>query len=224
MKSVDCEPERNREAMCSRSKGFGGWRRAPRSCSGDPPMIPVRGAPVPPSRAIDTRATTAAISGASPPDEPSNLKIGIAHPWSWAMLPGTDTRSGKTRFARDSLACEFWCVSLNRATRKCHLAMSPLRAYSQPRSARPQLQSYNTRCGIENVTTNPDFAGTSAHGIRNCCGLAPWPLKMDRAQIIGGSCSKARKAAPPLPGKIDLHRHQEVLPCHCGERLGKDAE
>ena len=29
--------------MSSRSKGFGGWRRAPRSCSGDSPMIPVRG-------------------------------------------------------------------------------------------------------------------------------------------------------------------------------------
>ena len=136
------------------------------------------------------------------------------------LVRPTDTPSGKTRFARYSLVCEFWYVSLNRATRKVISQCRPLRAYSQPWSARPQLRSYNTRCGIENVTTNPDFAGTSAHGIPNCCGLAPWPLKMDRAQIIGGSCSKARKAAPPLPGKIDLHRHQEVLPCHCGERPG----
>ena len=132
----------------------------------------------------------------------------------------TDTRSGKTRFARHSLASEFWCVTLNRALGTVISQCRPLRTYSQPRSAPPQLQSYNTHRGIENVTTNPDFAGTSAHGIPNCCALAPWPLKMDRAQIIGGSCSKARKAAPPLPGKIDLHRHQEVLPCHCGERLG----
>jgi hypothetical protein len=40
------------------------------------------------------------------------------------LVRRTDTRSGKTRFARYSLACEFWYVSLNRATRKSHLAMS----------------------------------------------------------------------------------------------------
>jgi hypothetical protein len=51
--------------MSSRSKGFGGWWRAPRSCSADPPMIPVRGAPVPQSRTIHTPASTAAISGVS---------------------------------------------------------------------------------------------------------------------------------------------------------------
>ena len=40
------------------------------------------------------------------------------------LVRRTGTRSGKTRFARDSFACEFWCVSLNSATRKSHLAMS----------------------------------------------------------------------------------------------------
>ncbi len=49
----------------SRSKGFGGRRRAPRSCSVNPHTIPVRGAPVPQSRAVHTPASTAAISGAS---------------------------------------------------------------------------------------------------------------------------------------------------------------
>jgi hypothetical protein len=51
--------------MSSRSKGFGGWRRAPGSFSADPPMTPVRGSPVPQSRDIHTRASTVAISGAS---------------------------------------------------------------------------------------------------------------------------------------------------------------
>ena len=38
---------------------------------------------------------------------------------------GALTRAAeKTDLLDDSLACEFWCVSLNRATRKSHLAMS----------------------------------------------------------------------------------------------------
>jgi hypothetical protein len=49
----------------SRSKGLGGRRRAPRSCSVNPHTIPVRGAPVSQPWAGHTAASTAAISGAS---------------------------------------------------------------------------------------------------------------------------------------------------------------
>ena len=56
---------RTRAADGARSKGFGGQRRAPRSCSVNPRMIPARGAPVPQLRAVHTPASIAAISGAS---------------------------------------------------------------------------------------------------------------------------------------------------------------
>jgi hypothetical protein len=49
----------------SRSKGFWERRRAPKSCSVNPHMIPARGAPVPQSRAVHPPASTAAVSGAS---------------------------------------------------------------------------------------------------------------------------------------------------------------
>jgi hypothetical protein len=47
----------------SRSKLLSGRRRAPRSCSVNPHVIPARGAPVPKSRAVHTPDGTAAISG-----------------------------------------------------------------------------------------------------------------------------------------------------------------
>lgn len=56
---------RTRAADGARSKGLGGRRRAPRSCSVNPHVIPVRGAPVPQPWAVPTPASTAAISGAS---------------------------------------------------------------------------------------------------------------------------------------------------------------
>jgi hypothetical protein len=56
---------RMRASDGSRSTEFGGRRRAPRSCSGNPHMNPLRGAPVPQSRAVHTPASTAAISAAS---------------------------------------------------------------------------------------------------------------------------------------------------------------
>ena len=45
-------------------------------------------------------------------------------PFHEIHLRRTDTRGGKTRFARYSLACEFWYVSLNTATRTSRLTMS----------------------------------------------------------------------------------------------------
>jgi hypothetical protein len=59
------DPQNVRAADGSGSKGLGGWRRAPRSCAVNPHMIPVRGAPVPQPRAVQTPASSAAISGAS---------------------------------------------------------------------------------------------------------------------------------------------------------------
>jgi hypothetical protein len=56
-------PQNVRAADGSGSKGFGGRRRAPRFCSVNPRTIPVRGAPVPQSRALHTPASTAANSG-----------------------------------------------------------------------------------------------------------------------------------------------------------------
>jgi hypothetical protein len=56
---------RTRASDGSRWKGFGRRRRAPRSCSENPHLIPVRGAPVPQSRAVHTPVSTTAISGAS---------------------------------------------------------------------------------------------------------------------------------------------------------------
>jgi hypothetical protein len=54
-----------RAADRSGSKGLCGRRRAPRSCSRNPHVIPMRKAPVPQSRARHIPASTAAISGAS---------------------------------------------------------------------------------------------------------------------------------------------------------------
>ena len=59
------DPQNVRASDGSGSKGFGGRRCAPRSCSVNPHTIPVRGAPVPQPRAVHTPASTAAISGAS---------------------------------------------------------------------------------------------------------------------------------------------------------------
>ena len=58
------DPQNVRAADGSGSKGLGGRRGAPRSCSVNPHTIPVRGAPVSQPRAGRTPASTAAISGA----------------------------------------------------------------------------------------------------------------------------------------------------------------
>jgi hypothetical protein len=59
----DIDPQNVRAANGSDSKGLGGRRRAPRSCSVNPPRSPLRGAPVPQSQALPDQASAAAVSG-----------------------------------------------------------------------------------------------------------------------------------------------------------------
>ena len=134
----------------------GGAHRDP--ARGIPPPFRCRAsAPVPPSRAIDTPPPPRPSQGLRPPITSSRKPIlpvmpGPALPQppdgrrlsdprrtgSAGMGVVPNTRSGKTRFARYSLACEFWCVSLNRATSGSVISQCrPLRAYSQPRSCAP---------------------------------------------------------------------------------------